>query len=304
MKYLILFCMLAISTVAHTQILKRILDKVEDAAEEKAAEIIADQITRALNKKADEVYGDWVREAARQDSLDRVASGDTVDWEQAGSNMMDFLNGMNKAADIREVYEFDMHMVMEMESEALEENSVSDYYFNSSAPLFMFEMEDEGSTRQIILDIEKDVTLMLTTDSKGKKVGQALPNMSGLVSSMNRHEPEADYLTIKKGKGTKKIAGYNCERYIGENRDYELEYWVTDELPLDYMDQLKTYFASYYPDKNYKDLEEINGYPMQTIMTGKKKSKDDMTMTVKEVSKKSVSIQKADYSFDGSGVEY
>ena len=304
MRILLLLVSILLSQSLDAQILKRIIDrasdKIEDAAAEKAAEIIADQVTRAMNKKVDEVYGDWVREAAKQDSIERVNSGDTVDWERAGSNMMDFLKGMNNAADLRDQYEFNLYMAMEMESE--EEKSISNFHFNTESPMIMVENPTENGKNFIIIDLVNDATLMLMEDEDGKKRGQALPNMSGLVRATQSEEFEVK--SIKKGSGKKTIAGYSCQEYKGDSKDYLYTYYVTKDLPIPDFDEMRDYMKRFNPYINNEEFDKIEGWPMQTIMRGKKKSKQDVTTTVMEVSDKKISIDRSDYSFDGSYADY
>ncbi len=297
---ILLIAFLSTTLQADAQLLKRIIDrtadKIEDAAADKAAEIIADQVTRAMNKKIDEVYGDWVREAAKQDSADRVARGDTVDWERAGNNMMKFLNGMNSAAVMRDQYSFDFYMQMTMESKKY--NRTSNYYFNTQNPMILIEDEADEGSRYVIVDMENDATLMLTTDKKGKKYGQALPNMSGLIKAANNEE--LDVISIKKGKDSKTIAGYKCQAYIGDSKEYTYTYYITEDLPIPNLEKMRFYSAKFNPSINNDAFKDMKGWPMQTIMEGKKKKNDDITVTVKEVSKKSLTIDRSDYTFDGS----
>lgn len=301
---ILLIAFLSTTLQADAQLLKRIIDrtadKIEDAAADKAAELIADQVTRAMNRKIDEVYGDWVREAAKQDSADRVARGDTVDWERAGNNMAKFLKGMNSEAKLRDVYSFDFYMQMEMKSKKLDRTS--NYYFNTESPMILVEDQAEEGKRYIIVDMENDATLMLGEDDKGNKHGQALPNMAGIIKATKNDDYEIT--SFKKGKDTKTIAGYKCLAYHGESKEYDYTYYIANDLPVPDMQKMRSYVAKFNPYVDNEAFSEITGWPMQTIMNGKKKKNEDMTITVLEVGKKSLSINKSDYSFDGNMGQY
>jgi hypothetical protein len=81
-------------------------------------------------------------------------------------------------------------------------------------------------------------------------------------------------ITVQKGTGTKKIAGYDCEQYlISMGETIKIEKWVTQDLqfPLTLFDAQKATFAGNPMLKNFArmadEMKKIKGFPLGETTT-------------------------------------
>jgi hypothetical protein len=81
-------------------------------------------------------------------------------------------------------------------------------------------------------------------------------------------------ITVQKGTGTKKIAGYDCEQYlISMGESIKIEKWVTQDLqmPLTLFDAQKATFAGNPMLKNFArmadEMKKIKGFPLGETTT-------------------------------------
>jgi hypothetical protein len=81
-------------------------------------------------------------------------------------------------------------------------------------------------------------------------------------------------ITVQKGTGTKKIAGYDCEQYLISMGDtIKIEKWVTQDLqmPLTLFDAQKASFAGNPMLKNFArmadEMKKIKGFPLGETTT-------------------------------------
>jgi hypothetical protein len=92
--------------------------------------------------------------------------------------------------------------------------------------------------------------------------------MAGAAGAM------APSITVQKGTGTKKIAGYDCEQYlISMGESIKIEKWVTQDLqmPLTLFDAQKATFAGNPMLKNFArmadEMKKIKGFPLGETTT-------------------------------------
>jgi len=118
--------------------------------------------------------------------------------------------------------------------------------------------------------------------------------MLGAIYS-NSADDDMDF-TFKKTSETKKISGYNCQKYVMTSESIDGEFWFTNEVDLKIADFSKT-FLSMGKTSNQK-VPEINANQMGFMieMKSKDKSTNAVTqMTIKEIVKTNRKIVSSQY---------
>ena len=101
-------------------------------------------------------------------------------------------------------------------------------------------------------------------------------------------------VTIEKGTGGKKVAGYDTEQYILTVGDsMRMDVWTTAALepPARYFDARKVLYASMGPmgrrfDRLFEEMKKIKGFPLATILDYR------MRVTRREVSTEATEVRK------------
>jgi len=106
-----------------------------------------------------------------------------------------------------------------------------------------------------------------------KKMQDQLANLPPAVREKMAGATGAS-ITVQKGTGTKKIAGYDCEQYlISMGETIKIEKWVTQDLqmPLTLFDAEKAKFAGNPMLKNFarlaEEMKKIKGFPLGETTT-------------------------------------
>jgi hypothetical protein len=106
-----------------------------------------------------------------------------------------------------------------------------------------------------------------------KKMQEQLANLPPAIREKMAGATGAS-ITVQKGTGTKKIAGYDCEQYlISMGETIKIEKWVTQDLqfPLTLFDAQKATFAGNPMLKNFArmadEMKKIKGFPLGETTT-------------------------------------
>lgn len=282
------------------RVLKRSKDKIEQGVEDMLVEKASDAISRKIYRSMSDAFDKMIYDAAKQDSAYQANYGDSVaiKYGQLADNWM---ARMNEAVDLPDSYAFDRALLIETTSG----NDVNEMtmYLSTESPLLGIEQEEGSDLRLIVIDTEKDVTVLYMTDKKGKKTAQAIPNMmqfAGAMTSSYQADTidQIDYTFKATGK-TRKVAGYTCDEYLGESEEYESTFYITDALDVDWKEvfggMIERFAGSSYDDKAMK----TNGFMLESHSQHKKKKKDTSSWITKEVKKEGPTIINADYEFGG-----
>ncbi len=282
------------------RVLKRSKDKIEQGVEDMLVEKASDAISRKIYRSMSDAFDKMIYDAAKQDSAYQANYGDSVaiKYGQLADNWM---ARMNEAVDLPESYAFDRTLLIETTSG----NDVNEMtmYLSTESPLLAIEQEEGSEMRLIVIDTEKDVTVLYMTDKKGKKTAQAIPNMMRFAGAMaasyeSDSVDQMDYSFEATGK-TRNVAGYTCQEYKGESEDYESTFYITGELDVDWKEvfggMIERFAGTSYDDKALK----MNGFMLESHSQHKKKKKDTSSWITKEVKKDGPTIINADYEFGG-----
>ena len=282
------------------RVLKRSKDKIERGVEDMLVEKASDAISRKIYRSMSDAFDKMIYDAAKQDSAYQANYGDSVaiKYGQLADNWM---ARMNEAVDLPDSYSFNRSLLIETTS-GKDVNEMT-MYLSTESPLLGIEQQEGSELRLIVIDTEKDVTVLYMTDKKGKKTAQAIPNMMGFAGALaSSYQADTidqmDYSIEATGK-TKKVAGYTCDEYLGESEDYESTIYITEGLDVDWKEvfggMIERFAGSTYDNK----AMQMNGFMLESHSQHKKKKKDTSSWITKEVKKEGPTIINADYEFGG-----
>jgi hypothetical protein len=241
----------------HAQIFKKIKQKVEDRLEKKEAD-----------KTADEAG----------ESSDTFNSSGLA----AGFNQVD-------AADIPESYDFDWNYVMSVST--AQGDMELEYFLKKDASYFGMKVPQNDMF--MVIDQSRKLNVMFM-ESGGNKMFMTtkIPDQSSAQSAgQDNYNEEFNFKKI----GEKKILGYNCTGFQGENEDTVFTFYVTSEPGISFNDLFKSENTKLPKGFDPDWIKDGQGLMMQMIMEGKKNAKENVTMTCTKLEKKPFSIKKSDY---------
>ena len=279
------------------RVLKRSKDKIERGVEDMLVEKASEAISRKIYRSMSDAFDKMIYDAAKQDSAYQANYSDSVAIKY-GTLADNWMARMNEAVDLPEAYSFDRTLLIETTSG--NDESEMTMYVSTTSPLLAIEQMEGSDVRIIVIDTEKDVTVLYMTDKKGKKTAQAIPNMMGLAGAMvqtqNAQGDTEDY-TFRATGNSKMVAGYSCEEYEGENDEYLSTFYLTDELDVDWKDvfggMIQRFAGSSYDDAAFG----AKGFMLESHGQHKNKKKEKNSWVTKEVRMTGITITNADYEF-------
>jgi hypothetical protein len=272
---------------------------LERKIEDKIVDAITDEIARRAFRPVEQAIDSMMRQKYR----DSINGGKEVDWDKAGAAYGQFLEDMNKAVDLPESYVFDIIQEVETTDYKGKKNQMKLYYAKTEAIMGMENMDEEKSTQLVVMDLNRDVMVLYTTDKKGQKKAQAIPSvmkfggaMAASVKSDEREKPSD--LKIEKTGKTKKIAGYTGHQYKGESKDVELDMYVCEDLKTSWSSKTATYMQTVAPAAYMESIRNIQGGIMLAFDNTKKEGdKEKTSWNTRKLSEKTFLIKNADYTF-------
>jgi len=299
----------------NAQFFKKLGDKVEKSIERKLDNKANEQESK-LDTKIDEGVDTIIdapekaieeerennkkkKKEKKSDKKKNIIGSDDDDEEGSGMDFGNILNSMNNAqnVEISSSYNFNNKVVYEIDNGENKKEKIT-YWFGTDEGVFGVEMGADVNAF-IVYDLEKETMLML---SKKDKTMQVIPmSMFGeIYNNMNTEEEEDASATFKKASGTKKIIGYNCDKYEMESEDIKGEFWFSKEVDFD-----MSHFSKSILTLTKKSNESVpnvswpqNGFMMEMTSTDVS-SKTTTKMTVIELLKKDYSINTSEYKRSG-----
>ncbi|UPQ78087.1 DUF4412 domain-containing protein [Flavobacterium azooxidireducens] len=272
----ILFLFLAIFACSQTAE-AQFLDKLQKRAEERAQKRVEQKIERQVDKTVDKTV-DAPEKAVKESKNSKKPT--KKETKKAPTIDMNAMMNASESIEMPASYDFQKKVVYEIIDATSKQANQMTYWFGANEQVFGLETGYDINTF-IVYDLSQEAMMMFS--QKDKKV-QVMPlSMFGAIYE-NAESDETDY-TFKKVLGSKKINGYNCEKYVMTSETIEGEFWFTKEVDFKIADFSKT-FLSMAKTSNQK-VPQINpnenGFMME--MKAKDKSTNAVTqMTVKEFS--------------------
>ncbi len=301
MKYILLSIVLIFSIdKSQSQIMGSILGeatrKINRKVEDKLVQVISDEIVRRAFKPVERTMDSLMRERFQ----DSIGTQEEVDWDKWSEAYTNYLSNMNAAVDLPPSYSFDVIQMVETTSN--KEKSNVTLYYSENQGIFGIETEDKKEGKStIVLDVEKDAAIMYSTDKKGNKSGQVVPNffkmMSSFANDSNVKVDDEDDMKFKATGKTKKVAGYTCQEYKGESKEDNISMYLTQDFPVKKDKSMESFFMKFAPESYNKNnaYKDINGVVLEYENISKTKKSETNTWVTKSVKKEAFKINNDEY---------
>ncbi|MDT0647137.1 DUF4412 domain-containing protein [Zunongwangia sp. F260] len=268
-KLLILFlAVFMISNTTEAQFLKKlknkVQEKVENAAIDNVSDKAADETNKSLNSMWEKKLSDGNFMGAERVSPDEVPAAYDFTWTynmhiNSGSGEMDML-----------------------------------YHLKEGAPYFGIKMQQQGEMF-IVIDNENDLSVIFMTSGENKYL---MASRFDIEETPEDNEDFYDDMEIK-AIGNKTILGFDCQGYQGENEDYLIRFYVTDEAGIGFKGMFQNRQNNLPENFNPEWLQDGDVLLMEMEMQDKRKEKNNMSMTCTRIEKESVTFKKSNYNSMG-----
>lgn len=268
MKKLILVTILMAFVVmpSQAQFLKKLKKNVENRVEQVVVNKVADKAAMEADKSMENLM-----------NLDFKNSGFAMGFEQVDP------------AEIPESYDFEWNYVMSVTTS--QGDMEMEYYLKKDAPYFGIKIPQNEVF--MVMDNSRKINVMyMNTDENKMVMATKIPEPS--PTDLAEEEQYNDEFSFKK-IGEKKILGYNCTGFQGENKETVFTFYVTNEADISFNDIYKSENTQLPKGFDPEWIKDGQGLMMKMIMEGKKNAKENVTMTCTSLEKKPFSIQKSDY---------
>ncbi len=277
--YVVLLCMSGISNLNaqfFNKVIDRATDKIADRAADKLAEKIADMAMRPINSAIDSM----IRTNYENDSINGTLT--VADYES-------FLSGLDKSEAVPASYSFDIMMEMETTDKG-GDKSRSKMYYTQSGDHLGIENEDQF----FVWDMKNDIMVNYNQKDNSAFAISSMMNSKWYAKAVEDHfEP---YTLEKTGK-TKKIAGYTCDQYKGENSEEKIEFYAAQEFPITWQSATGAMMKQFAPESYFDKLQEIEGMILRSEQEDKDSGKRIAKWETKKVEEKTTELLKSDYAF-------
>lgn len=260
----LMMCLLAI-TSTHAQFLKKLGDKMSDAAENTVTRKSADKTSREVGKGMDGIFSSTSRK-----ERSKIAKPD------------------NK-------YKFDYHYQMEMTSD--ENTILMDYYVKPNSDYAGMAMNQEGMQIFMVFDYNKSAAYSFIEGQDQKMYTPATLDLETANDWANNSYTKSDYTVTE--LPNKSFLGYSCQGRQIENDEWKFTMYYTDEVKVGFQNILN---ASTEQDNNpsvlreyFNDAENAMMLYMETI---DKKHRGDESVTME-----CVAFEKASNNFTTKGYQ-
>jgi hypothetical protein len=253
------------TTSAEAQFLKKLKKQVENAAVNNASDKAAPETDKSLNNT-------WSQPAK--------ATGFSM-----GMDIVD-------SAYIPETYDFDWEYTLKVKTREGEMDMI--YLIKENAPYFGVKMP-QAENMITVLDDKNKMTVMFMNSQGSKMVMATITKVSE-----EEMEHENPYRDMKFEEiGTKNILGYNCQGYRSENTDHIMEFYVTEEAGISFMDIYQENRNNVPKGFDADWFKNGKGLLMEMEMTDKKDPKKNVSMICTGIEKKPFSIKTSEYQSMG-----
>lgn len=277
----------------------RTVDKIEQRLEDKLVEELSNEIARRVMRPVDKAFDDFIRESYRKEYGEDYSDEDIDSlMNNMGSNYAQFLEGLNKAADLPPSYTFNYQMIMEAKEESGEKSEV-EMWFSANEAVAGFKSAENPNTF-VVIDMTNDI-VVLYTEENGKKTAQAIPAMlkitGAIIASDESTQAWMDADIEGPGK-SKKIVGYQANQYKVENEEFKNEYYITNDIPFSWHDSFYQSLSQYAPGIYNENAQKMKGVMLEGTMYDKKE-KEKSSFKTKKISENAVTLNHSDYQIKG-----
>ena len=278
------------------KVIKRTKQKFEKKVEDKIVEALSEELARMAFRPINSAMDSMLRSSYEEEQ------GGNVDWDKAGESYGEFLNNLNKAANVPEAYHFNVIVEAEIKDYEKEKHKVIMLYSTDNKYMGI-EQENDGTKTLIVIDNEQDIMVMYT-DQDGNRSAQALPSMMKFSNSfVNQQNVETNVnynMTFTKLDKTKEIAGYESEGYKFESEEEKGDAWVALEFPVSFFEMFGNAYAQFMPKTYSETFNGTNGMIMESEYQNKKDKKIKSSYKVKKVKLEDRKINNSEWGLGAS----
>lgn len=282
----------ACSQPAEAQFLEKLQKRAEKRAQQRVENKIEKQVDQAVDKTVDAPENAVKENKKNKKSAKKDSAKDTS--SEANLNISSLMNASKNVA-LPETYEFGHKVTYVMATSTSKQSNEMTYWFGADEAVFAIAPGHDTNTL-IVYDMEQDAMVMF---SQKERNVQVMPfSMFGAIYD-NSSDDEIE-VTFKKTGETKKISGYNCQKYVMISENLEGEFWFTKEVKLPMPDFSKAFLSvSKSSNQNIPNIDP-NEHGFMLEMKATDTSTNAVTqMTVKEITSTSYSIKTSDYKKAG-----
>ncbi len=273
------------------KVLDKSKDKLERKIEDKVVEKLSEEIARMAFKPINSAMDSMLKSSYEDDQ------GGNVDWSKAGASYGDFLEDLNKAANVPDEYVFNIQVDAEMKDYDKEKHDIV-WLYSTEHKYMGIEQKEGKKETLIVIDNENDVMVMYS-DENGNRTAQALPSMiklsSAFVNQQNNDTNQSYNMTFNKIDKTKKIAGYESQGYKFDSEEEEGDAWIALKFPVDFFNVFGNAYAQFMPKTYSETFEGTKGMIMASEYQNKKDKKLKSSYKVKKVKEKERKIDNAEW---------
>jgi len=284
---------------AHQPVNGQFLDKLRRQVERKSEEHAIKEADKAadkgLDKAADAIWNS-IEENEKKDSSD-TTSNESDSFAKIMSQI-----GTGPPVHIAKSYSFDTQVAYEIRSdnnESKDEEVVMDMISwykegkNYTATKIKSTQDGQSVNVTTILDIENEAMIMVMEDQKMAQLISTKGTTDEIAEENVELENSAKF---KKTGRTKKILGYTCHEYETHSNDTDATFWIAPNA--------KIYSAGLFqggmfgqdkPDIDIPKDQQGMLMEMNAIVNDSNGKKSNMKIIVKNIDKKSITINMDDY---------
>lgn len=309
-RLILLPCLLLmIPLSSQAQFLKKLKEKVTQTMEETVSEKIEKKAQETTENALDSLLDGNQKKSKRKNSSSKSlgVAESYSDLNQEGmpdfmenlniSNMMEMVNTMSEA-EIASSYVFDTQITTEISSP--EQKALMDFYFGDNILMSSIDM---APGIRVIYDYNNNSIVTLIDEDK-TVIGLPLDFAAEITDSIGFNaetEEEIDVASrFKKTGRSKNILGFRAEEYIAEDEDVIVNFWFSEEVPIDNskmlegMEKMGSFFAfdfAIIKDKKYRD-----GLILEMTATEKQNRTTVKTKVIKLMTQQHITINTSNYN--------
>lgn len=242
---ILILCFLVFNTSGtQAQFLKKLKEKVSETVEETVNQKVEKKAKDKTESIMDSLFGGNSRKGNKgSKSLGEAESYTDLDQEgmpafMENLNISDMINmseNISQQAKMASSYTFDTQLTVTITGPGQE--AKMDFYFGDNILMNTVEMAPGVKS---IWDYNNNSIISLIEE---EKTAMALPLdfMEGVMGDLaNEEEEEEDTpVSFKKTRKHKNILGFRADEYIAEDDNLKINFWFSDEVPIDNSRMLK-----------------------------------------------------------------
>lgn len=298
-KFMTLVFFIGCGINGNAQFLKKLGEKVENTVERKIDKKTKEQeakLDSKIEEGVDKVFDtpeDAINEEIKKEKNNKKENKKAKN-KSTDISIDDMMGAMQSSADIEVAgkYHFNQKVLYTLRDKNQNKSSELTYYFGTDKGILGVDMSADANAF-ILYDMKQNAMIMFSNKDKTMQVISM--DMFGAIFE-NSEEEDQDDFTFKKVPGSKKIAGYNCDKYELISENLKGEFWFSSEVDID-MSQFSKAFLSVGKNASeklpsFKGLQ--NGFMIE-MNTVDEQNNFNTSMTVREISKTNHSINTSQY---------